>query len=239
MWVGFEVDQGPEPEDTLLRFVAFGLGTFVCNGNNIIVPVLAERGTVSQGYEIWNPGQYLLIDQIAAAMGTGSPCSNADDFMLSMREGDAKTVILGFSNSFSGPPVVTDDLSAPASGEGRIRIWGRDRIGTGDLRGVEYCVDGAPLAGGSNPSTAYMNLPAGDLNVEVRIADGACGGDLRDTFTIAVAADEVRSIFLAPGTKLGPSRGISDVFIVNCLDSVGGTAAVPSSCAGTYAVPAG
>ncbi len=230
-----EPDTGPEPEpdppvDTLVRFVGVGLGTRVCDGETEIVSILSEGGQASHGYELWAPGSHTLQDNIEA-LECGALGSS--DFTLSLQEGDVKTVVLGVSTF--GPSTVTDNPDAPEADESRIRVWGEDRVGTGDLTDVEYCVDGEPLSGGSSPSTGYLDVAAGSFDVDVHIADGACDGEVRDTFSIMLDEGEVRSVFLAPGSRPGPVRDESDVYIIDCLDSIDGEPTTPSNCSSSYA----
>jgi hypothetical protein len=192
---------------------------------------LGRNGFVAAGYQLWPPGTYELEEDLSPngeCRGLG-----IDKFNLRMREGDAKTVIVGLSIRLPAT-VLTDDISVPEDGMAKVRFWGRDRIGTGRLEGVRYCIAGEALAGGSRPSGGYMNFEPGTIDVEVRL--DSCTGALRDTFNFDVAAGEVHSLILGPGTRTGSAResDLDDVYIVHCVDSVDGIAEQPSRCNASY-----
>jgi hypothetical protein len=230
-------DPDPEPmEQPLVRFIGFGLGTFVCDGSTAFTPELGEYDRVVSGYRERDPRTYELDRDVGAAGGCRGLGLNEFDLDLSFN--DIKTVVITSTSSFR-PPILDDDHTAPAAGSARVRFYGRDRVGTGDLTDVEYCVDGAPLQGGSQPSTGYVDYAVGELEVEVRISDGSCTGELRDTFSLTLAEGETRSVFLGPGTELGPVRDLDDVFVIDCLDALNGESQVPSTCNSFYAQPPG
>lgn len=234
---GVAADQGPpEPTTAAVRFIGLAAagGTFVCNGSEALGPEVGVWGNlpVVLGDVFFPPGVYRLEEDVGAA-GT---CRGLglDEFTLRVQAGGQHTVLVGLSLAL-GADVLTDDSTPAAAGTMRYRIYGIDRRGTDRFQNLEYCVDGAPLPGGSAPRTGYLEHPVGPLDIEVReVAQPPCSGALKFGVGLQTAEGQVRSLFLAPGTDTGPVKPEPDLLVVDCVDGDNGRRPEQAVCVPFY-----
>jgi hypothetical protein len=129
---------------------------------------------------------------------------------------------------FTGIVQVSDDLTPPASGQSRVRVYDGAPNLTSAHTALDVCVGGVAWASGIGGSSAgaYVEQAPGSVTVEVReAATGACGGAVVGTFGVTLVADATHTLFLVDGKGTGASNHASF-----CTDANAGVAVTSSSC---------
>lgn len=111
-------------------------------------------------------GAYTVSMRPADAPATSTPALSAN---VDIKEGVAYTALV-FENGQNGtikPTLLTDDLNAPAAGEGKVRVV---EAATGKAPVAVEAVGGPALASGLNygDSSQYTTVPEGRYNVSIK-----------------------------------------------------------------------
>jgi hypothetical protein len=189
---------------------------------------ISPGGRIDSGYfEVASGGSHKVHAQSTTAVSCISDSSGDPSYFASA--GSVSTLFVKGITGFTGIVQVTDDLTPPASGQSRVRVYDGAPTLTSAHTALDVCVaGGGPWASGLSGSgaAAYVDQTPGSVTVEVReAATGACGGPLVGSFSVTVVADATHTLFLVDGKGSGSSNHASF-----CTDANAGVAVTSPSC---------
>lgn len=185
--------------------------------------IVGTSGNVVNGYvELTS----LALTKFWVEVFTGQGCKNvvgeSSKLKLTPQLDKAYTLYVNNAVGFGALRELSDDLTAPASGQTRLRI--RNGISTT----YDVCQGNSALAAklGSSQSSPYLELAPGALDLTLRevASSGDCTGTVYRQLAFTTKLDTTHTLFLvAPGANSEPRAAL-------CDDAVGGVAKMPSTC---------
>jgi len=191
---------------------------------------IGSGGAIASGYIATTAfGSHKVHAQASTAASCLSASSGDPSYSLSA--GNVKTLFVRGITGLTGIVAVTDDLTAPASGKARVRVYNGASALTTTHSGLDVCVSGAPWAAGISAlsASAYQEVTPGAMSVEIRAAaTGACGGTVLGTISITPVANATHTLFLVDGRGTDARDHASF-----CTDANAGIPTTTASCSDT------
>jgi hypothetical protein len=183
-----------------------GAAIYVCQDGSKIGDSSYDRispgGRIASGYiETTAFGTHKVHAQATTAAACLSASSGDPSYSLS--KGDVKTLFVKGITGFTGIVAITDDVTAPAAGKARVRIYdGATAFTAAHGSALDVCTGTTAWAHGlaGSSSSAYLEVAPGAVSLDVReTATAECTGALLGTVSITAAGDATHTLFLVDG----------------------------------------
>ncbi len=188
---------------------------------------IGSGGSIASGYiETTKLG----MRRVHAQASTAPSClaATSSDPSYSLAKGEHKTLFVRAIAGFNAILSVADDVTAPAAGKARVRVFSGATAFATTHGLLDVCVAAAPWAKGlpGAASGGYLEVTPGAAAVEVRKATTPpCTGVVVATVSVTTQPNATHTLFLVDGRGTGAKDHATF-----CTDANAGVAVKTASC---------